>query len=161
MLINAALLLLRLGTGLGLMSHGYPKLFGGPGKEAPEVVVKAFGKNFPAAVERGGPANFSQGLQRMNIPAPQVSAYLSGLAEFAGGAAIALGLATRPATLAVMFNMGVAIRKAHWQTGFSGQGGYELAYMYSVSAATLFLAGPGVVSLDRMFGGKKSPEAEE
>ena len=148
MLADAGLLLLRLGVGVGLMTHGYPKLFGGPGKTPPAALVKAMGSNFPATVERGGIVAFSGGLERMGIPLPRQAALAAGLTEFGGGLALALGFKTRLIAPAVLFNMLVAIRKAHWKTGFHGQGGYEMAFLFAVAAATLALTGPGAYSLD-------------
>ena len=156
--MSLGLLVLRVGAGLALATHGYPKLFGGEGKQAPGWLVKAVGKNLPAAVERGGPANFSKGLERMQVPMPQVAAYLAALTEFGGGLALALGFATRFITPAIVFNMGVAIRKAHWQTGFTGQGGYELASVFAVIASALCLTGPGRYSLDHLFGLDRDPD---
>jgi putative oxidoreductase len=147
--LNVGLLLLRVGAGLAIMTHGYPKLFGGPGKQAPGWLARLLGQNFPAAVERGGPANFSQGLERMGVPFPKAAAYVSGLSEFAGGMLLALGLATRLVAPVIMVNMIVATWKAHWKVGFSGQGGYELASLFTVIAGTLTLTGPGKYSLDR------------
>ena len=147
-LTDWGLLLLRLGVGGGLMTHGYPKLFGGPGKTPPAALAKAMGSNFPATVERGGLQAFSGGLERMGIPLPRQAALATGLAEFGGGLALALGLKTRLVAPAVLFNMLVAIRKAHWKTGFHGQGGYEMAFLYAVAAIALELTGPGAYSLD-------------
>lgn len=157
--MSLGLLVLRVGVGLGLATHGYPKLFGGEGKQAPGWLVKIVGKNFPGAVERGGTANFSKGLERMQVPAPQAAAYLAALTEFGGGLALALGLATRLITPAIVFNMGVAIRKAHWSTGFHGQGGYETASLYAVAAGALCLTGPGRYSIDHLLSRKGDKEA--
>jgi putative oxidoreductase len=154
--VNGGLLLLRVGAGLALAAHGYPKLFGGEGKKAPDVVNRLYGKNFPGAVERGGPENFSKGLERMGIPNPKTAAYLSALAEFGGGVALVLGLATRFITTAILINMAVAIRKAHWENGFFGQGGFELAGLFATVAATLWMTGPGKFSLDRLLNHKQS-----
>lgn len=147
--VSLGLLLLRVGAGLALATHGYPKLFGGEGKEAP-TLARVLGKNFPAAMERGGPENFGKGLERMGVPFPKHGAYLSALTEFVGGLALVLGLATRLVTPAIIVNMLVAIRKAHWQTGFSGQGGYELSSLFALIAASLWLTGAGDYSLDHL-----------
>ena len=147
-LTDWGLLLLRLGIGGSLMTHGYPKLFGGPGKTPPIALAKIVGSNFPATVERGGLEAFSGGLERMGIPLPRQAALIAGLAEFGGGIALAAGFKTRLVAPAVLFNMLVAIRKAHWKTGFHGQGGYEMAFLFAVAAATITLTGPGAYSLD-------------
>src|SRR5215204_6482472 len=124
---DLGLLLLRLGAGVTLMAHGYPKLF-------------------------GGPESFAQALAQMGIPEPQVAAVLAGLAEFGGGLGLALGLGTRPAGLLAAANMAVAARKAHWPQGFYGQGGYEFPVLLGVVGAALTLTGPGAISIDRLFG---------
>jgi putative oxidoreductase len=146
--VNAGLLALRVGTGFALASHGYPKLFGGEGKQAHPLLSKLYGKNFQAAVERSGPAAFAKGLERMEIPKPELAAYASGAAEFGGGIALALGLLTWLTAPIVLFNMLVAIRKAHWANGFSGQGGFEMPSLFAIIAITLTLTGPGKYSLD-------------
>ncbi|HUZ00948.1 MAG TPA: DoxX family protein [Thermomicrobiaceae bacterium] len=157
--VSLGLLVLRVGAGLALATHGYPKLFGGEGKQAPGWMVRVVGKNFPAAVERSGPANFRKSMERMEIPAPQAAAYLSALAEFGGGLALALGFATRLVAPAIVFNMGVAIRKAHWSTGLHGQGGFEMAGLYAVIASALCLTGPGRYSIDHLLSGKGDEHA--
>jgi putative oxidoreductase len=106
------------------------------------------GGNFPASVERGGIEAFSGGLERMGVPLPQQAALAAAMTEFGGGLALALGLKTRLVAPIVFFNMLVAIRKAHWKAGFHGQGGYEMAFLFALAAATLALTGPGAYSLD-------------
>ncbi|HEX3722960.1 MAG TPA: DoxX family protein [Nitrolancea sp.] len=149
--LNAGLLLLRVGTGFALISHGYPKLFGGEGKQAHPLLNTLFGKNFPAAVERSGPAAFAKGLESMEIPQPEIAAYASAATEFGGGVALALGLATPLTTAAILFNMLVAIRKAHWANGFSGQGGFEMAGLFALISGAIMFTGPGRYSLDYLF----------
>jgi putative oxidoreductase len=148
MLRSAGLLLLRLGVGGTLMAHGYPKLFGGPGKKPPERVAKLLGPNWPAAVERGGPEGFASALESMDVPYPLAGAYASGSAEFFGGMALILGLKTRLAALMVAGNLSVAIWKVHWQKGLYGEGGFEFPLSLATGAATLGLTGPGAVSVD-------------
>ena len=108
---DLGLLLLRIVAGITLTAHGYPKLFGGPGKRPHAVLVRTMGPNYPAALERSGPG-FVAGLQRMGVPYPEIAAKASGLTEFAGGLALAAGLLTRPVSFAAAFNVGVATWKA-------------------------------------------------
>ncbi|HVS07968.1 MAG TPA: DoxX family protein [Candidatus Dormibacteraeota bacterium] len=146
---DLGLLLLRIVAGVTLAAHGYPKLFGGPGKRAHPVLVKAMGPNYPAAVERSGPG-FAVALEKMGVPNPKVAATASGLTELAGGIALATGLFTRTVALAVAFNMGVATYKAHWKNGFYGQGGYEFPLLLGTVAFSLCLTGPGRLSVDHL-----------
>lgn len=148
---DLALLLLRLAAGLTLAAHGYPKLFGGPGKRAPKLLAEAMGPNYPAAVERSGPG-FAAALKRMDIPYPEKAALASGLTELVGGVALAVGLLTRPAALLGAINMAVASYKAHWKNGFYGQGGFEFPLLLGVAALTVSLTGPGAISVDHVLG---------
>src|ERR1700736_3758257 len=146
---DLGLLLLRIVAGVTLAAHGYPKLFGGPGKQAHPVLVKAMGPNYPAAVERSGPG-VAVALEKMGVPNPKAAATASGLTELVGGFALAAGLFTRTASLAVAFNMGVAGYKAHWKNGFYGQGGYEFPLLLGTVALSPCLTGPGRLSVDHL-----------
>jgi putative oxidoreductase len=144
---DLGLLVLRVVAGVTLAVHGYPKLFGGPGKQPHPLLARAMGPNFPAAVERSGPG-FAKGLERMGVPYPELSAKISGATELGGGLALAAGFMTRPIALAAAFNMGVAVWKAHWKNGFYGQGGYEFPLLLGAAALSLSLTGPGAISID-------------
>jgi putative oxidoreductase len=150
---DLGLLLLRIVAGVTLAVHGYPKLFGGPGKQPPKLLARAMGPNYPAAVERSGPG-FAVALEKMGVPNPKAAATASGLAELVGGLALAAGVFTRPAAFAVAFNMGVASYKAHWKNGFYGQGGYEFSLLLGAAALSLGLTGPGRLSVDRLISSK-------
>jgi putative oxidoreductase len=152
---DLGLLLLRIIAGVTLAAHGYPKLFGGPGKQAHPLLAKAMGPNYPAAVERSGPG-FALALEKMGVPNPKAAATASGLTELVGGIALATGLFTRTAALAVAFNMGVATYKAHWKNGFYGQGGYEFSLLLGAVALSLGLTGPGRLSVDHVMSSKSA-----
>jgi len=144
---DLGLLILRITAGVVLVAHGYPKLFGGPGKRPHPLLASTMGPNYPAAVERGGPG-FVAALEKMGVPYPQAAAKASGLAEFVGGLALAAGFLTRPVALATAFNMGVAVYKGHWKNGFYGQGGFEFPLLLGASALAVGLTGPGAISID-------------
>ena len=145
---DLGLLTLRLGTGITMVAHGYPKLFGGPDKEPPKPMADALGENYEPAFKEGGPDNFAETLESMDVPMPRAAAYASGLAELLGGLALIFGLKTRLASLLILFNLGVAIRKAHWKTGFYGPGGFEHPLALGQSALALLLMGPGRLAID-------------
>lgn len=54
----------------------------------------------------------------LGMPAPTLMAILAGSAEFFGGIAILIGLATRWAAIPLMFTMIVAAATAHWENGW-------------------------------------------
>ncbi len=155
MLKDLGLLVTRTLTGLGLISHGYPKLFGGEGRTPPDVMTRLYGKNFPEQVAQGGPEKLAGWLESMQVPNPRAAAYAAGLAELGGGLALLAGFQTRLAALVVLLNMATAARKAHWEQGFAGQGGYELAALYAGAAAALLVSGPGAFSVDGMVSGAR------
>jgi len=146
---DLGLFLLRVTAGVILVAHGYPKLFGGPGKKAHPLLARTMGPNYPAAVERSGPG-FVTALEKMGVPYPELAATASGLAEFGGGLALAAGFLTRPVALASAFNMGVAVYKGHWEKGFYGQGGFEFPLLLGASTLALGLTGPGAISIDTL-----------
>ncbi len=150
---DLALLILRVVMGATLVAHGYTKLFGGEGRRPHPSLGKLYGEGFNQAVASGGPGNFAKALESKNIPAPDLAAYASGLAEFGGGFALLTGTMTRLAALAVLINMLTAIRTMHWEHGFFGQGGFEFPAQLAGGALALLVAGPGAISVDGLFAG--------
>lgn len=148
---SLGLFLLRLIFGSLIAIHGYPKLFGGQGKSQgvrPEL-QKVLGEGFAQSVEGGGLRNFTGMVQSMELPAPQVLAGMAAGAEFFGGLALILGWHTRLASLALLGDMAVAIRKVHWDKGLLAQGGAETPLTFFAAFLTLLVAGPGKIALDR------------
>lgn len=149
---DLGLLVLRLGAGSILMVHGYPKLFGGPDKEVAPGVVSILGPDYPGTVKSGGKEAFARALRSMDFPEPEMAALASGLAEFGGGLALLLGVATGPAGLAAAANMAVASYKVHGKQGLASQGGYEFSALLGLCAFALAMTGPGSLSVDHLFG---------
>jgi len=54
----------------------------------------------------------------LGMPAPMLMALLAGAAEFFGGIAILIGLATRWFAIPLMFTMIIAATTAHWENGW-------------------------------------------
>lgn len=125
-------LILRLVVGLLFVGHGLQKLaglFGGGGLQQTEATMDAIGMH-PAKVQ----------------------ARAAGLAEAAGGAALALGVATPFASAGLIATMITAIRKVHAKNGlWNSKGGAEFNLVL-IAAATLLADRPGKTSVDAGFG---------
>ena len=130
---DLALLVLRVVTGGLLAGHGAQKLFG------------AF----------GGPGYMktSAWMESLGLQPGSVWAGLAGLGELGGGLLTLLGLAHPLGPILTTSAMKMATFKAHsgkpiWVTA----GGAELPVVNIAVGTTLYLAGPGRLSLDRLFG---------
>ena len=82
-------------------------------------------------------------------------ATLSGLTEFVGGIAIAVGLLTRLAGLGIFVDMMMAIITVTWSNGFNatreqGPPGYELNLALGVLALMIAFFGAGRFSIDAL-----------
>ena len=128
---DLALLILRVGTGVIFIPHGYPKMTGGGGEE------------------KGGQAHLTQSLAQMGLPFPYAFAALVGAIEFFGGLLLILGLQTQWAALALAFVMLVAAGRVLVQRGFVG--GADFPFSLLVATLALALLGGGTVSLDQIF----------
>jgi putative oxidoreductase len=87
----------------------------------------------------------------MGFPAPELFAWLAGLAEFGGGLFLAAGLLARPAAVIIALNMGVAAFIRHAADPFAGK---ELALMFFFLAVLFALTGPGRFSADAVLFGR-------
>jgi putative oxidoreductase len=74
-------------------------------------------------------------------------AYLTMLAEFFGGIALALGLATRPVALALVGNFAVAGFMSHAADPYLRK---ELPFLFLAVAAMFLCVGAGRFSVDRL-----------
>jgi uncharacterized membrane protein YphA (DoxX/SURF4 family) len=66
---------------------------------------------------RGGPANFSRGLERMGVPAPRILAFVVAGTEFLGGLMLISRRLTRLVALGLAVDVFFAIKLAHWKQG--------------------------------------------
>ena len=128
---DLALLLLRVGTGVIFMPHGYPKMTG-RGDD-----------------EKGGRDHLAKSLAQMGLPFPFAFAILVGVVEFFGGLLLILGWQTQWASLALALVMLVASGRVLVQRGFVG----EADFPFSLRVATLALAllGGAAVSIEQIF----------
>lgn len=89
----------------------------------------------------------------LNIPLPALNAYLAASAECIGGALLAVGLASRLASLPVIFTMAIAYLTAHFDSvrtiienpdNFVSQSPFN----FLLAALIVFSFGPGAFSID-------------
>lgn len=118
--LDEGLLLLRVGMGFMFISHGLPKLLGGPDRwEALGQTMAHFGLNF----------------------APTLWGLAAAISETVGGLLFALGLLFRPATALLLTTMVVASAR-HLQSG-DGFAKASHAIEAAIVFASLLLIGPG------------------
>jgi putative oxidoreductase len=117
---DIALLILRMGAGALMLTHGYPKL------------MRILDGNFSF----GDPIGIG----------PVASLILVTIAEFLCSLFVMAGFLTRASLLPLMFTMIVAAFIAHAGDPF---GDKELPIFFLISFTALFLTGPGKYSLDQ------------
>lgn len=91
---------------------------------------------------------FVGGVTNLGFPSPSVFAWAASLAEFLGGAFLALGLFTRLSGFFVAFTMFVAAFGVHFSDPYQKK---ELALLYFVIAACFMFKGAGDWSVDAIF----------
>ena len=131
--MNTGRLLLRAVIGGLFIGHGTQKLFGWFGGSGLEGTAKA--------------------MDSMQMHPPRRNALAAGVAEAAGGALLALGLATPLTAAALTGTMITAIRKAHLKQGiWNANGGYEYNLVLITAVLAVVDGGPGEYSLDSALG---------
>ncbi|GAA2754053.1 putative oxidoreductase [Amnibacterium kyonggiense] len=129
-------LLLRLTVGGLFVGHGLQKLtgaFDGPGLDGVEGMM-----------------------QNLEIHPPRQNAVAVAATETFGGAALALGAATPVAAAGLIATMVTAVRKVHLSNGvWNSNGGWEFNAALAAAAVAVASDGPGVVSIDAIFGKSK------
>jgi putative oxidoreductase len=124
-----ALSLLRIIAGFTFSLHGFQKLFGLFGGMGGHGATAVFPSLF----------------------------WTAGLLECLGGILVALGLFTRPVAFLLCGEMAVAYFRQHAPRGFWPiLNGGELAVLYAFVFLYLSIAGPGPISLDRLFRKKSA-----
>lgn len=105
---------------------------------------------------QGGPSGFGQGLAGMDVPAPELMAYVVTFVELVGGALLIVGLLSRLAALLLTIDLVVAILLVKLNVGLiapQGSGaGAELDLALIAGFLVILLAGPGRFSLDYALG---------
>ena len=125
--LSMALLVLRLMMGIAFVLHGWPK------------IQSPFGWMGPEA------------------PVPGILQALAALAEFGGGLALIVGIATPIAALGLIATMAVAVLfliKSGLPFVSSGTPSYELALVYFFISILFLVTGSGRYSLDHLIFGK-------
>jgi putative oxidoreductase len=136
---GVALLAIRVVMGPMLAIHGYRKL-------------------------DAGVANFVATVDRLGFPLPEVLARATIVIELVGGICLTLGLLTRLWGGLATFQFLLIVAKVKWSVGVLGPpgkgGGFELDLMYAVTAATLLIAGPGLLAADHWLGLEYHPRPD-
>jgi putative oxidoreductase len=112
-------------------------------------MIHAFGKL--GWIGNGSMDGFASWLESLGVPMPAVQARMAMLSELGGGALLALGLATRPAALILIFTMLVAGLVGHRGAGYlitNDPPGAEYTINLAVVCLMFVLIGPGAISLD-------------
>ena len=127
---DVALLVGRVAIGVCFMFHAFVKL---------------------GIIGDGNLDGFGKWLEDLGVPMPQLQARMAMLSELVGGAALALGLVTRPACVVLIGTMIVAGVVGHRGAGYmitNDPPGAEYTINLAVICGMFLLLGPGAISLD-------------
>jgi putative oxidoreductase len=114
-------------------------------------IVHGLGK--AGIVGTGDMAGFVGWLESLGVPFAPVQARMAMLSEIIGGAAIAVGLMTRPSCLLLIGTMLVATRLGHKGAGYlitNEPPGAEYTINLAAICLVIALLGPGAYSLDHL-----------
>jgi putative oxidoreductase len=132
--ISLGPLTIRIALAVIFIYHGYSKVFA------------------------GGHAQIAELMASQGAPYPQLLGWLAGCTEFFGGCLLLIGLLSRIWALGLMILMAIAIATVHGANGFDvHNSGYEYCLALLLAAASIFLGGPGSISLDHLIF-RKRPE---
>jgi putative oxidoreductase len=114
-------------------------------------LVLAYGFYGTALMKWSNISGVADWFQSMNYPFPVANAYLAASTEALGVVLLVLGLGTRLISLPLMFVMVIAIVTVHLPNGFeAGSNGFEIPLYYLLMLFTLFVSGPGKISIDHL-----------
>jgi putative oxidoreductase len=133
--LDVALLAVRIALAWVFIYYGAAKLFGA----------------FPGAGPHGIHQTALYMSQTAHLRPGEFFALVAGVTEFSGGTAMALGLCTRLAGLALFGDMVLAMITVTWATGISSTSsppGYQLNLALAVLAFAAALLGAGRFSID-------------
>ncbi len=117
-------------------------------------LILAYGFYSPAMMKLKDINAIGGWFESMGYPLPYVNAYLASITEGLGVILLFLGLGTRIITVPLMITMLVAIFAVHYANGFAaGDNGYEIPLYYFLMLFTLFVMGPGRISVDHLIKG--------
>lgn len=101
-----------------------------------------------------GPANFAGFLTSLNLPAPEVLAWIVTLLELVGGILLLIGAATRLVAFLLALEMIGTTLLVKVDVGLIGQqgAGAELDIALFAGAVAILLLGPGKAAVDNRIG---------
>ena len=138
----------RIMLGVGFLYHGWPKLFSSQGHQGFVGMLGALG-----------------------VPAPEMTAWLVGLAETVGGLALIVGAFVAVASVVLIVDMLVAMITVHAPNGFNfinitgmgkegpvfGMPGAEVNLLYIAGLLALVIGGTGAWSVETLLHEREEP----